>query len=47
MSADLLKALELLGMGWGGVFAVILIIYLASRLLAKAFPPKKQGKRKE
>lgn len=41
MSADLVKSLELLVFGWGGVFAVILIIYLASVLLCKAFPIKK------
>lgn len=41
MSADLTKAIELLVFGWGGVFAVILIIYLASMLLAKLFPVKK------
>lgn len=41
MSADLMKSLELLVFGWGGVFIVILIIYLASQLLAKLFPVKK------
>lgn len=41
MTADLLKALELLVFGWGGVFVVILIIYLASVLLSKLFPAKK------
>lgn len=41
MSADLLKSLELLVFGWGGVFAVILIIYAASLVLTKLFPPKK------
>ncbi len=41
MSADLIKAIELLGLGWGGVFAVILIIYLASLLLSKLYPVKK------
>ncbi|WP_278252581.1 OadG-related small transporter subunit [Candidatus Enterococcus moelleringii] len=41
MSADLLTALELLVFGWGGVFVVILIIYLASQMLAKMFPVKK------
>lgn len=41
MSYDLQMAFELLVLGWGGVFAVILIIYLASMLLTKAFPVKK------
>lgn len=40
MSEDLKLALELLGFGWGGVFVVILIIYAASQILAKMFPPK-------
>ncbi|BCA86728.1 hypothetical protein EsVE80_22510 [Enterococcus saigonensis] len=40
MSEDLKIAFELLGFGWGGVFVVILIIYAASQLLAKLFPPK-------
>lgn len=41
MSADLMKSLELLVLGWGGVFVVILIIYGASMLLTKMFPVKK------
>ncbi|EOH97807.1 MULTISPECIES: OadG-related small transporter subunit [Enterococcus] len=41
MSADLMKSFELLVFGWGGVFVVILIIYVASQLLAKLFPVKK------
>ncbi|MTD41984.1 hypothetical protein GIX45_25850 [Erwinia sp. CPCC 100877] len=40
MSEDLKIAVELLGFGWGGVFVVILIIYVASQVLAKMFPPK-------
>lgn len=38
MSAELIKSLELLVLGWGGVFVVILIIYLASMLLSRLFP---------
>ena len=38
---DLKIAFELLGFGWGGVFVVLLIIYLASKLLTKLFPIKK------
>lgn len=41
MTADLIKSFELLFFGWGGVFVVILIIYLASQLLTKLFPVKK------
>ncbi|MGL9893785.1 hypothetical protein SAMN04487758_11379 [Enterococcus mundtii] len=41
MSADLIKSLELLVLGWGGVFVVILIIYLASMLLSRLFPVRK------
>jgi len=41
MSEDLIKSLELLVLGWGGVFIVILIIYAASMLLTKMFPVKK------
>lgn len=40
MSEALMKALELLVFGWGGVFGVVLIIYLAALLIAKAFPVK-------
>lgn len=41
MSADLMKSFELLILGWGGVFGVILVIYLASMVLCKLFPVKK------
>lgn len=41
MTENLYKAFELLLFGWGGVFVVILIIYLASLLLTKTFPIKK------
>lgn len=40
MSQALMKAIELLIFGWGGVFGVILIIYLASVIISKAFPVK-------
>lgn len=40
MSEALLKSLELLVFGWGGVFVVIFIIYLASILLSQMFPVK-------
>ncbi|MBA0947299.1 OadG-related small transporter subunit [Enterococcus gallinarum] len=41
MTTDLLKSLELLVFGWGGVFIVILIIYVTSQLLSRMFPVKK------
>ncbi|MBM7687952.1 OadG-related small transporter subunit [Enterococcus ureilyticus] len=41
MSADLLKSFELLFFGWGGVFVVIFVIYFASLVLSKVFPPNK------
>ncbi|MGL9742279.1 MULTISPECIES: OadG-related small transporter subunit [Enterococcus] len=41
MSAELIKSLELLVLGWGGVFVVILIIYLASMLLSRLFLVRK------
>lgn len=41
MSEALQKSLELLVMGWGGVFIVIMIIYLASMALTKLFPVKR------
>lgn len=41
MSEELIKSLELLVLGWGGVFVVILIIYLASMLLSRLFPVRK------
>ena len=34
----LVRALEILAVGWGGVFLVLAIIYLASLLLTKVFP---------
>ena len=45
MSAELIKSLELLVLGWGGVFVVILIIYLASMLLSRLFPVRKKKRR--
>jgi Na+-transporting methylmalonyl-CoA/oxaloacetate decarboxylase gamma subunit len=42
MTENLQKAFELLALGWGGVFVVLIIIYLASMALAKFFPAKKK-----
>ena len=35
------KALELLVVGWGGVFIVLGVIYAASLALTRIFPPRK------
>ena len=40
MSETLVIALEILGLGWGGVFLVLFVIYLCSFALSKLFPPK-------
>lgn len=45
MSENLSKALELLLFGWGGVFVVLIIIYIASLALAKLLPVEKEGKK--
>lgn len=42
--ASLEKALEILVVGWGGVFVVLAIIYLASLLLTKLFPVRPDDK---
>lgn len=41
MSENLTKALEILLFGWGGVFVVMTLIYLASKLMATLFKVKK------
>lgn len=41
MSEELFMSFELLVLGWGGVFLVLFIIYLASKLLVKLFPKKR------
>lgn len=35
------RALELLVLGWGGVFLVLGLIYAASAALCRLFPPRK------
>ena len=39
MSENLITAFELLGIGWGGIFVVMIIIYLVSLALSKIFAP--------
>lgn len=41
--AALEKGLEILGLGWGGIFVVMIIIYLVSLGLCKLFPPRKDA----
>ena len=41
MSENLITAFELLGIGWGGIFVVMIIIYLVSMALMKIFPADK------
>ena len=40
MSENLLTAFELLGIGWGGIFVVMIVIYLVSLALSKIFAPR-------
>ena len=40
MPENLITALELLGIGWGGIFVVMIVIYLVSLALSKIFAPK-------
>mgnify|MGYP006988457058 FL=1 len=40
MSENLITAFELRGIGWGGIFVVMIIIYLVSLALSKIFAPR-------
>ena len=42
MSENLNVAFQILVLGWGGIFLVMLIIYLVSVALARLFPPAKE-----
>ena len=42
MTEDLMLSFQILLLGWGGIFLVMIIIYLTSVLLTKAFPPRKE-----
>lgn len=35
------QAFELMGVGMGGVFFVLFVIFLVAKLLLKVFPPEK------
>ena len=39
------QGLEILGLGWGGIFVVMIIIYLVSMGICKMIPPSKDAKR--
>ncbi|WP_281255270.1 OadG-related small transporter subunit [Enorma phocaeensis] len=41
MTENLMTAFELLGVGWGGIFVVMIVIYLVSLALSKIFSPGK------
>ena len=43
MSENLITAFELLGIGWGGIFVVMIIIYLVSMALMRLFPADKDA----
>ena len=42
MTENLMTAFELLGIGWGGIFLVMFIIYLVSLVLSRMFPPESE-----
>ena len=43
LSTDLSLSLQILVLGWGGIFLVMLVIYLISMGLARLFPPSKEA----
>ena len=42
MTPELETAVQILALGWGGIFIVMLVIYAVSMALAKLFPPEKE-----
>ena len=40
MTENLAIAIQILGLGWGGIFLVMLIIYIVSLALSRVFPPE-------
>lgn len=40
MTENLATSLQILGLGWGGIFLVMLVIYVVSLALARVFPPE-------
>ena len=43
MTGDLAISFQILVLGWGGIFIVMVIIYIISMALAKFFPPSKEA----
>ena len=43
MTGDLATSFQILALGWGGIFIVMIIIYVISMALARLFPPSKEG----
>lgn len=41
MINDLITSAKLLEIGWGGIFIVMIVLYIVIKLLLKAFPLKK------
>lgn len=42
-AGDLATAFEILALGWGGIFVVMILIYVISMALVKFFPPSKEA----
>lgn len=40
MTENLMIAFQILGLGWGGIFLVMIVIYVVSLALACVFPPE-------
>ena len=38
MTENLMIAFQILGLGWGGIFLVMFVIYVVSLALARVFP---------
>ena len=43
MTGDLAISFQILVLGWGGIFIVMVIIYVISLALARIFPPSKEA----
>ncbi len=43
LTGDMSLAVQILILGWGGIFIVMLLIYVISMALARLFPPAKNA----
>ena len=43
MIADLITSAKLLAIGWGGIFIVMIVLYIVIKLLLKVFPLKRDN----